>query len=85
MSLEGIMLNEISQMQPGKYCVISSVKVKLTKAKCKILASRDCGEDKGQDDGQRVQTECCKLNKIFRYILQSDDCCFLKINNKNRF
>lgn len=56
MSLEGIMLNEISQMQPGKYCVISSVKVKLTKAKHRILASRDCGEDKGQDDGQRVQT-----------------------------
>lgn len=54
MSLEGIMLNEISQMQLGKYWVISSVKVKLTKAKCKISASRDCGEDKGQDDGQRV-------------------------------
>lgn len=72
MKFEGIMLNEIRQMEKGKYCIILPIFriLKKKKNKQRNMTSRDCeSQVKYGEVDKRVQTFRYKMNKVNLKIL----------------
>ena len=71
MSLKDIILSKIKQTQKDKYCrshlYIESKKVKLIDPETKLMVSKGCKEEYGEelDVGQRIQTFSYKINKFW--------------------